>query len=98
MEDLTADKMPKEPVCPKCGPNSDYWVNWNSRRTLGGISYYWPHFNEPVCGDVAPTPDAECSRQPGHPGRHMGSLGHGYADRIVAAWPGTHPPVKNDLS
>ena len=69
----------------------DAWESRDSRRTLGGISTGWPR--DGACGDVAPVPDAECSRPAGHAGRHMASLGGGWGHRIVAAWPGPHPPA-----
>ena len=76
---------------------TDAWENWESRRTLGGISATWPGIWSACCNEGAPTPDAECSREVGHPGRHMASLGAAFGHRIVAAWPGSHPPTKADL-
>ena len=74
------------------------WVNWKSRRTLGGLTASFPKWPAPACGDIGPTPDVECSREPGHPmGRHMAG-GSGAHPEIVAAWPGTHPPTKKDLT
>ena len=76
------------------------WESRDSRATLGGISATWPRAGDgtlTVCWDTAPCPDAVCSRETGHAGRHMASLGPWYGHRIVAAWPGTHRPVKTDL-
>lgn len=36
-----------------------------------------------------------CSREPGHPGRHLACL---YRDTVIAAWPGTHEPTQADLT
>ena len=73
------------------------WVNWNSRRTLGGISLTWPSplNGGTLCGMEGPTVDTECSRELGPSGRHMAAALRGH---IVSAWPGTHPPVKADLT
>jgi hypothetical protein len=77
---------------------TDAWVNRGSRATLGGISASWPDDGpDVVCWDEAPVPDAVCSREKHHPGRHMASLGPVWGYRIVAAWPGLHRPVKADL-
>lgn len=88
--------IPTHPRPPAVGPAC--WESRDSRATLGGISATWPQGGQGVaCWDPAPCPDAVCSREPGHPGRHMASLGRGWGHRIVAAWPGTHPPIKTDL-
>jgi len=77
---------------------ADAWESRNSRATLGGISATWPQGGpEAVCWDAAPFEDAVCSRETGHAGRHMASLGPAYGHRIIGAWPGTHRPTKADL-
>ena len=71
------------------------WVNWRSKRTVNGESLTWSP-RGPWCSDVAPIPDAECSREPGHPGRHMASIGMP-GGAVIAAWPLTHAPIVADL-
>ena len=76
----------------------DCWENWRSRRTLSGESATWPWAGQDCCNDKGPIEDAVCSRPAGHPmGRHMAG-GSGAHPEIVAAWPGTHPPTKRDLT
>jgi hypothetical protein len=74
------------------------WESRDSRVTLGGVSASWPTDHLAVCAESAPVPDAECSREEGHQGRHMASLGPGWGHRVVVAWPGTHRPCKADLT
>lgn len=82
---------------PGTGWQATCWENRNSRRTVNGASRTWPRPGEPACGLAAPCPDAECSREPGHPGRHMASSGGGFGYAVGVAWPGTHAPVVADL-
>jgi hypothetical protein len=73
--------------------SSSFWADWSSKRYLKDAARNWGP-PSPVCGDVAPTPDAECSRPPGHAGRHMASVDD---YRVVAAWPGWHAVKLIDL-
>jgi hypothetical protein len=74
------------------------WENRRSRSTVGGASKTWPMSGPDCCNAEAPCPDAACSRDVGHAGRHMASLGAGFGHRVIAAWPGVHAPKKADLS
>ena len=77
------------------------WVSWSSRRRLNGAPEVWrtgvnagllAYCN--ALGEPYGAVDTQCSRPTGHPGRHMAA---GIGDFVIAAWPGTHPPVKADL-
>ena len=78
------------------GEGPDCWHNGNARTTLRGTSQTWPQNLDECCRAELPG-YAECSRETGHPGRHMGALGRPHGWAIVAAWPGRHAPVKSDL-
>jgi hypothetical protein len=75
-----------------------HWRDWSSRRTFRIQPAAWPQDPSEQCD--APSPDGgqdECSRETGHPGRHIAAYGPGARHAICSAWPGTHPPRKEDL-
>ena len=63
---------------------------------LGGEPVHIPESDvpDPTCHQRNEVGEFWCTRPPGHPGRHMASIGE---DLVVAAWPGDHEPTVADL-
>lgn len=74
------------------------WQDWGSTRTFGLKPQTWPSDVDDSCNDPSPNAGQDwCSREKGHPGRHIAAHG-GPRFQVISAWPGTYQPTKEDLS
>jgi hypothetical protein len=78
------------------------WEGWDHPRLPAAVRA-WPQewlsereYLERVCAVLAPDGESACSRDCGHPGRHMHAGGWPNPG-VTVAWPGTHAPVRADL-
>jgi len=75
-----------------------HWRDWGSTRTFGLGSSAWPTDVDLSCNAESPDGGQDwCSREKGHPGRHIAAHGRPRF-QVISAWPGTHEPRKEDLT
>lgn len=68
---------------------------WTATRGRRPVTV--PGFDDPAadCPEKGPAGTFCCTRDAGHPGRHLAGTGRG---KVIAAWPGEHTPTEADLT
>ena len=75
-----------------------HWKDWASTRTFRLNPKSWPRDVDQSCNDPSPDGGQDwCSRETGHPGRHVAAHGQPRF-QVISAWPGTHQPTTADLT